>query len=168
MVNDVGRDDHGSEDLRDRAEITDVLTRYADGMRLGDVEALVSCFTDDTFADYGHVTMRGAEEVREYFARISTPPPPDAAGPRMFDTGRISTPVITNVLIELHGDEAHCESMCLAIHAGRQDGEGRVVFRGTRNIDEFSKTAVGWRIAERRHETLWSFEVPGNPVALSD
>jgi hypothetical protein len=168
MVAPAGHGNTGVDALRDRGEIADVINRYAEGMRRPDVETLVSCFTDDAYLDYGHVTMRGAEEIRQYFTRISTPAPPDAPGPRMFDAGRISTPIMTNVLIELHGLEAHCESMCLAIHAGRRDGEGRVVIRGTRNVDEFARTATGWRIRTRKHEALWGFEVAGTPLALDE
>jgi hypothetical protein len=161
------RDDNGIRELRDRAEIAEVLNRYADGMRLADVDTLVSCFTEDAHLDYGHVKMQGAAEIRAYFARLSAPPA-STSGPRMFDSGRVSTPVMTNVAIEMRGSEAHCESMCLAIHAGYQDGDGKVVVRGTRNIDEFAHTAEGWQIRDRRHEALWSFEVAGTPIALND
>jgi ketosteroid isomerase-like protein len=148
-------------ELQDRAEITDVLNRYASGIRVGDVDDLVSCFTEDAYLDYGHVTMRGADEVRQYFSRITTPEAPDDVESQWMNSGRLSTPVVTNVVIELDGSGAHCESMCLAIHVGYREGEGRVVVRGTRNVDEFARTAAGWRIRARRHEALWNFEVPG-------
>ena len=165
----VDTTNHGNStaELKDRSEIADVLNRYADGMRVCDMDRLVSCFTDDPFLDYGDVTLRGVDEVRQYFSRITSPPVLDVGNPKMFDSRRVSTPVVTNVVIVLNGSEAHCESMCLAIHAGHRDGDGKVVIRGTRNIDEFVRTAIGWKIHARRHETLWSFEVSGTLLAPS-
>ena len=162
MVDTTNDGNDSTAELKDRAEIADVLNRYADGMRDSDVDRLVSCFTDDAHLDYGHVTLRGLDEVRQYFSRIASPMALDVGSPRMFDSRRVSTPVVTNVVIVLNGSVAHCESMCLAIHAGHRDGDVKIVVRGTRNIDEFARTAIGWQIHARRHETLWSFEVPGS------
>ncbi len=168
MVYTTNYGNDSTAELKDRAGIADVLNRYADGMRVSDVNRLVSCFTDDALLDYGHVTLAGIDEVRQYFSRITTPPAPsdlDVENPQVFDSRTVSTAIVSNVMIVINGSEAHCESMCLAIHVGHRDGDVKIVVRGTRNVDEFARTTLGWQIHARRHEALWSFEVPGSLLA---
>ena len=142
--------------LSDRTEITDVINRYAVGVAARDVDLLVSLFADDAVLDYyGRQPIEGTEAIRALFT-------PDPARPALpLDPHVVSTPIMTNVLIEVDGDAAHAESYCLATHAGERDGEGLVLVRGTRNVDDLRRTPVGWRITRRRHEKLWSIEVPG-------
>lgn len=146
--------------LEDRAEITDIVNRYGEGVRTRDVELLVSCFADDVVIDHGHgQLLEGIEQVRKHFSGSL-----DSSAARAvltFDEKLASTPVMSNVVVEIDGDAAHCESMCLAIHVGMRDGEGRVMVRGTRNIDDLVRTASGWKIRRRRHPAVWMFEVPG-------
>jgi hypothetical protein len=162
--------------LLDRAEIGDLVNRYADGVRLGDADLILSCFAGDAFLDYGHVKMSGVDEMRPYFSQLAIRPVPasapssDAAGAETSTPSvqrMMSTPVMTNVVIDLAEDTAHCESMCLAIHAGYRDGEGTVTVRGSRNIDDLVRTAEGWRINRREHLVLWSFEAPATLMAAA-
>jgi hypothetical protein len=144
------------------AEIGDIVNRYADGVRLGDADMILSCFSDDASADYGHVTLNGSDEIRAYFSQLAIRPATTSTP----SVQRVaSTPVMTNVVIELHGDTAHSESMCLAIHAGYREGEGTVTVRGTRNIDDLVRTAAGWRISRREHVVVWSFDAPATSMA---
>ena len=55
--------------------------------------------------------------------------------------------------------------MCLSSHVGYKQGEGKVIVRGTRNIDELVRTVSGWRIRRRVHPAVWAFEVPGAMLA---
>lgn len=157
---------HGEGDrvraLSDRAEIGDVIHRYVDAVRREDIEGIVGCFTEDAELDYGHVQMAGSEPIRAYFARISSSSPQGApaGSSALLDEKVASTPMVTNILIDLAGDEAHCESMCLAVHAGRRAGGTTVLVRGTRNVDDLVRGAEGWRIRRRAHLVLWSFETP--------
>jgi hypothetical protein len=153
-----------ASDLVDRAEITDVVNRYAEGVRVRDIDLLVSCFSEDAALDYGSDQIVGSAAIRQFFG--ASPGVPRATqGPGLALDERVaSTPVMTNVMIDLAGDEAHCESMCLAIHCGFVGGEGSVLIRGTRNIDDLIRTPAGWRIRRRTHANVWSFQVPGTPV----
>src|SRR6516225_3932745 len=111
-------------ELEDRAEINDIVNRYGNGVRVGDVEQIVSCFADDAVVDHGHGQMvEGREALFAYFGDSTR----SAAAHSVltFDQKVASTPVMSNVLIDLDGDTAHCESMCLAIHAGYKHGEGK-------------------------------------------
>jgi ketosteroid isomerase-like protein len=153
-------------ELEDRAEITDLVNRYGNGIRLGDVDQIVSCFADDAVVDHGHgQAVAGKEALLAYFDRDTTSAAARAV--LTFDQKVASTPVMSNVLIDLDGDTAHCESMCLAIHTGYKDGEGKVIVRGTRNIDDLIRTADGWKIQRRVHPAVWAFEVPGTPLTDS-
>lgn len=148
------------QELCDRAEITDVIHRYGRGMATADPALIASCFTDDAIVDMEYTVMKGGAEIlRFYSGRLSeskdVPPSPVAL------TNKISTPVMANIEIELKGDTAHCESTCLAIHAGERDGKGLVVVRGTQNSDDFVYAESGWKIRRRTHSSKWASESPG-------
>jgi ketosteroid isomerase-like protein len=147
--------------LEDEAEIRHVVDRYSDGVRLRSPDLVLSCFTDDAVLDYGTLgTMSGNEAIRAFFTNAMQP-----GGRTPGDERRVSTPVMTNVVIEWKGDdEAHCESLCLAIHGDVRAGEEMVRVSGTRNLDDFVKTAQGWRIRRRVHTTEWRFETAGSGV----
>jgi ketosteroid isomerase-like protein len=149
--------------LEDRAGITDVVNRYGEGVRTGDAELVASCFATDATIDHGHgQVVTGIGDIRKYFAGQLESTARSSV--LTFDDKVASTPVMSNVLIELDGDEAHCESMCLAIHVGYRDGQGVVMVRGTRNIDDLVRTEEGWKIRRRSHPAIWAFEVPGSAL----
>lgn len=150
------------EQLSDRAEINDLITRYAKGVETGDVDLLVALFTDTAELDYyGFDGVEGSAQIRQLFSgKLPHQPNPEhASGP--LDARLVSTPVITNVLIDLDGDQAQAESYALAMHAGPRGDQRLVLVRATRNRDRLSRTPAGWRINHRVHELLWSFETPG-------
>jgi hypothetical protein len=143
--------------LEDRAEIADLMNRYAEAVRLGSAATMSECFSDDASIDYGEGSLVcGREQILGYFAAMLA-----AAAPAALDERLASTPFVSNVAIELDGDDARCESTVLAIHAGLRGGRGVVVVRGTRNDDALVRTSAGWRIRHRVHSTAWQFEVPG-------
>jgi len=147
--------------LEDRNEIVDLMSRYAEGVRLGAADAMAACFTDDAAIEYGAgVVMRGRDKIAAWFASMLEPATRDS--PLEFDERLASTPVVSNVLIQVEGDTARCGSTVLAIHAGARDGRSSVVTRGTRNEDELVRTVAGWRIRRRVHTTVWQSEVPAD------
>jgi ketosteroid isomerase-like protein len=148
-------------ELEDRAEIADIVNRYGQGVRTRDVDLICSLFTDDAVIDHGHGTvLQGAEAIRTHFGG---PAANSAVGRSVltFDEQIASTPIMTNTLVSLNGDTAHCESMCLAIHTGMRDDQAVVMVRGTRNIDDLVRTPAGWKIRHRNHPAVWKFELPG-------
>jgi ketosteroid isomerase-like protein len=147
--------------LEDRAAITDVLHRYAHGYRLRDPAIIASCFTDDAIIELGPGRiLTGREQILRTYGSEDKARPSSS----VFDQRLLSTPLIANVMIEVDGDRAHCESMCLAIHTGRRGDGSAVLVRGTLNIDDLARCADGWRIAHRRHPALWQFTAAGDPV----
>jgi ketosteroid isomerase-like protein len=161
----TGRDPDGTVDARrvaiacDRDEITQVMYRYATAVQNQDLELLLSCFTSDAVLDYGDFAqLEGEAAIREMFGASMER---RRAGAPMFslDEAVVSTPIMTNVMVEVDGDQAHSEHTCIAIHAGRVGDGGRLLLHGTRNIDELERTPDGWRIRNRRHETAWGTEL---------
>jgi len=156
------------QELSDRAQITDVLHVYAAAVVQRDVDLLVSLFTDDATLDYqGHPDVRGADQVRAMFSgQLSTIGPNHRSLP--FDEYIVSAPLLTNILIDLDGDEADATSYCLATHAGTIAGDGRVIVRATRNLDRFRRVEGRWRIGRRIHDTCWGIEHPATVVKPAD
>jgi hypothetical protein len=149
--------------LLDRSEITDLINRYGQGIRQRTPDLVVSCFAPDARLDYGFTQIEGIEAVRAFFEGVASGA--GSASPSHLDQRAVSTPVMTNIQIDLAGDSAHCESLCLAIHAGVKQGREAVVVRGTQNSDDLVRTAEGWKITKRTHMLHWSFEAAGTPTA---
>jgi hypothetical protein len=154
-------EDAARRDLADRFEITDVINRYAVGVKTGDSKLLASLFSADAHLDYGFAQVDG-EDVEKYFAGTLESVESRPQSVVALDHKVVSTPIMSNVLIDLHGDTAHVESMCLAIHAGTRDDAGVVIVRGTQNVDDFVRTDQGWKIRRREHIHLWTYEAPGS------
>lgn len=115
---------------RDKADITEILYRYCRGVDRGDVTLLQSVFHDDAPDDHGIWKGRGQD-----------------FGPWVVETFKdaITTHMITNVLIDLDGDQADCESYCLAFSEATT---GRLMVH-SRNIDRFERRHGEWKIAHR-------------------
>jgi hypothetical protein len=107
-----------------------------------------------------HELSDRSEITRLFSGQLAHQPRPEhASGP--LDKRLVSTPVITNVAIELDGDAASASSYALAIHGGPRGEDKLVLVRGTRNIDQLTRTSQGWKIRHRIHELVWSFETAG-------
>jgi hypothetical protein len=150
------------QELADRVEITDIINRYAVGVMNGDGKLLASLFSEDAYLDYGFALVEGNDDIEKYFSGTLASVESSRSKQVALDHKVISTPVMSNVMIDLHGDTAHAESMCLAIHAGTRGADGLVIVRGTRNIDDLTRTKQGWKISRREHVHLWTFEAPGS------
>jgi ketosteroid isomerase-like protein len=153
--------------LEDRIAITEVLHRYCDGIRLGDTAAVASCFTEDAITDQalGREPVRGREAIRDYFSPTRTTGLNRPRDGEDFDQRVGTTPVVANVRITLDGDAAHCEYSLLVFHVGFKDGDGKIIVRYCRNIDEFARTPDGWQVHRRVHRELWRSALAGFPVA---
>jgi ketosteroid isomerase-like protein len=147
-VDDAG----GLRRLVDRAEITDVVIRFARAMDIQDWELLRSCLAEHLDVDYS--ALRGDPPSRisaeEYVAaRVK--------GLHGLRTQHIST----NHLVSVDGDSAECVS-CYLIHRldpARRDGENTFDSAG-HYTHGLRRTADGWRIDTIAQTVLWS---RGNP-----
>jgi hypothetical protein len=121
-----------------RAQITEILHRYARGNDRVDEAALRSCFWPESTHQHG--SFKGKSQ--------------DFVGFAIKVVGKLKTcsHLITNVSIELAGDKAVSECYFLAHHRRtKKSGEGEEDFfiKG-RYLDRFEKRDGVWKIAHRR------------------
>jgi SnoaL-like protein len=133
------------QDVADRIEIDDLLTRYATALDAKDWDLFATCFTPDARIDYSAAGgIKGTlPEVRRWLAEVM------AAFP-------MTQHLVTNKAVQLNGDSAVCRS-CLFNPMGVPDGAGMAVWlEGGYYTDRLVRTAAGWRIAERTEEPTYS------------
>jgi 3-phenylpropionate/cinnamic acid dioxygenase small subunit len=126
-----------STDDRDvRADVTEVLVRYATGIDNRDWDLFRTCFTDDCDADYGPIGhWHGADEITEWMRRSHAP-----AGHTMHR--------ISNVVVHSGEGGARARSYvdALVLAADNKSGTRAVGYYD----DDLVRTAKGWSIASRR------------------
>ena len=117
----------GVQRLLDKQEITEVLYRYARGWDRRDLPGILSCFHADSTHRHGGFVGASHELLNQWFAVTSGV--------------KSMTHLITNILIDLAGDTAVCESHFLAHHrrpAGAAAGERDWFIKG-RYLDRFER-----------------------------
>jgi 3-phenylpropionate/cinnamic acid dioxygenase small subunit len=133
------------QQITDRIEIDDLLTRYASALDAKDWELFSTCFTADAFIDYtaaggikGHLP-----EIRTWLAQVMA-------------TFPMTQHLVTNRAVQIIGDTA--TSRCALFNPmGVKDGDGLAVFlEGGYYRDKLVRTPDGWRIAERVEEPTYS------------
>lgn len=135
------------QQLSDRIEIDDLLTRYATGVDRRDWDLWESCFTPDATIDYGAFggTCGGVKEVRAWLEKTMA----------MFP---MSQHLVINREVEIDGDRARCRSGFynpMSLAAG--EGEPPLLwFDGGYYCDELVRTEAGWRIQKRVEEFSYS------------
>ena len=142
------------QDVADRIEIDDLITRYATAVDTKDWDLYRTVFTDDAVIDYTSAGgIRGSlGEVVEWLSHAL----------KLFP---MTQHLITNRHVVLDGDTATGRSYYYN-PLGRPDGKGgmQLLFFGGYYNDRFRRTADGWRIAERIEETAWvDGSLPGAP-----
>jgi 3-phenylpropionate/cinnamic acid dioxygenase small subunit len=150
------------EDLAARAELVDLVYRYAHGIDERDVAAVVACFATDGRYDIaratGDVGLNGREQIRQFLEEAF------AGGPdRLLGEDVRSTHAMTNTLVEREDGEARLETQAVIYLArGKPDGgRGDVVVRGVRYSDQCVQIDGTWYIAHRRHQAAWEGTMAG-------
>jgi len=133
------------QQLSDRIEIDDLLTRYANALDAKDWDLWQSCFTADAFIDYTAAggVKGGVAEVRQWLAEVMA-------------SFEMTQHLVTNRAVEINGDVA--TSRCALFNPmGMRDEGGMIVFLdGGVYRDRLVRTGDGWRIAERVEEPTFS------------
>jgi 3-phenylpropionate/cinnamic acid dioxygenase small subunit len=134
------------DEIADRIEIDDLLTRYATAVDTKDWTLYASCFTPDAFIDYTAAGgIKGSlPEVQRWLAEVLPAFP-------------MTQHLVTNRAVTIAGDRATCRSAFFN-PMGLADGEGGLTlfFDGGYYNDTLVRTAAGWRIAERIEETAYT------------
>ena len=144
-------------------QIRDVLYRYARGVDRKDVELLKSCYHPDAIDAHWSFIGNGQEFAEEILK------PHQMGGVPVFKH------FITNILIELDGDRAFCESSYLFTQSMQLDDRRSAAMTAEgRYLDVFERRDGEWRIFHRllvNEAGAWSLPIPvpyaagGGPIA---
>jgi hypothetical protein len=133
------------QQIADRIEIDDLLTRYATAVDNKDWELYATCFTPDAFIDYSSAGgIKGSlPEVKQWLGEVMP----------MFP---MSQHLVINKTVVIDGDRATARSAVFN-PMGLPEGEGLLLFfEGAYYNDKLVRTPDGWRISERVEETSYS------------
>ncbi|SDG36358.1 nuclear transport factor 2 family protein [Pseudonocardia oroxyli] len=133
------------------SEIRDVVHRYSRGIDRRDLELVRSCYHADAQDEHGDFSGGVEEFLQHALAGLS----------RCERTMHL----IGNVLVEVEGERARCESYALAFHrlpaGGERPARDRVV--ALRYLDLFTRRGGEWRIQVRRCVCEWTRTDPVGP-----
>lgn len=134
--------------LADRRAIEDGIICYGHAIDSRDYARLHECMKPDVRVKYGAADwLTGADEAGRYCARA-------------LDPLDLSQHRFSSIEVKLDGDRASSKTYLAAEHV--KDGERYTV--GGHYLDQWERTAKGWRIAERQLVTTWA---EGNPAVLN-
>ena len=135
------------QDVADRLEIQEVLARYARGVDEHDWDLYRSVFTDDAHIDYTSAGFVAGprEEVVAALAEAFTAMP-------------WSQHYITNVEIDLAGDEAHVRAMFY--NPMLLPGMDEPSQCGGHYHHDFVRTSDGWKSRRLVEENRWFLNAP--------
>jgi hypothetical protein len=147
--------------LLDRAEITDVFSRYGRGIDRCSVEQseeafvfLADCLVEDVVVDYGVGGMHIGRENWITFVKSTAA-----------HMGR-TLHLYTNVLVTVEGDQAHASCNVQATHMWEEGGGPRFLIAGGMFENEFSRTATGWQISRIVLHALFNNDPSGKLAEL--
>jgi len=132
------------QEIIDRQEIVDLLTRYTVALDSQDWALLKTCFTDDAVADYGpeagrHEGYPAIEKIVQWYLEGL-----DA-----------SQHLIGNFVIEVDGNRARSTCYLQAQHYLLDTEGGDTYTVGGTYEDDLIRTDEGWKIKYRRLHTTW-------------
>ena len=137
------------QEISDRMEIQDLLYHYADIIDQKDFDKLRDVFTEDAFIDYSVYggAVGGLEEIITFLKKAMTIFP---------NTHHLNA----NVQIKVDGDTGVGKVMCFNPQEMDLGETTQTFMLGLWYIDEYQRTAQGWRINKRVEEKCWKFNVP--------
>ena len=140
------------DQLIDRQDIVDCLSRFCRGMDRFDRDLVLSAFHADAEIAAGEF-VGGPVDLYEWACR-------------MHAEGQIATHhYLLNNTCEIDGDVAHCETYYLFAARNRDDTNW---LAGGRYFDRQDRRAGLWRIAVRANAIEWSGMVPTMPIPFAD
>jgi hypothetical protein len=140
------------QELLDKQDILECLTRFSRGMDRFDRETFLRAFHPDATIAAGPFVGSPAECY-------------DWAAP-MHEAGQVSTHHnLLNVTIDLDGDTAHTETYYLFV--GRNRDETNWI-AGGRYVDRLERRQGEWKIALRTNVVEWSGMVPTMDIPFGD
>lgn len=140
------------QELSDRFEIQDLVYRYAQVIDSKQFEQLRTIFTADVHVDYS-AFGGGVGDLEQTLAFLQA----SLTAGLFPHTQHLNA----NVQVELAGDTASGRVMCFnPMEMALPGGSKQVFFLGLWYLDEYRRTADGWRICRREEEKSWVFNTP--------
>lgn len=140
------------QELSDRFEIQDLVYRYAELIDGKQFDELRDLFTADVHIDYSAMggSVGNLEETLAFLkAAVTTELFPN--------TQHLNA----NVQVEVNGDLATGRVMCFnPMEMTLPDGQRQTFFLGLWYLDNYRRTAEGWRICRRQEKKSWVFNTP--------
>jgi hypothetical protein len=127
--------------IEDRQAIHDVIVRYCRGVDRSDPELVLAAFHDDAIDNHFGVVLPFREAIGTLKAARSGGASPPSKTTSMHN--------ICNVLIEIDGDVARCESYVIVMVRIPQDGGAIDWMHAGRYVDRMERRQGEWRIAYR-------------------
>ena len=133
------------EEISDRMQISDLLTRYTVAIDTKDYTLLDTCFTADAHLDY---TSAGGiaghyPKVRAWLEKALAPFP-------------MTVHFISNTVVELAGDSATVRTAVInPMGFPNEDGSLHLFTVGAYYNDKMTRSDDGWRIIERIEESVF-------------
>jgi hypothetical protein len=124
--------------LRDHEDIRQLLYRYARGVDRADLDLLRSVYAPDGTDHHGPFDGPGRDFAQVVYDKAT----------EAWDT--VGNHHITNVFIEVDGDEAKAEVYFLALHPHNNNGTVQVAMMSGRYVDQLVRTNGQWGIKRRR------------------
>ena len=140
------------QELSDRFEIQDLVHYYAHLIDQKSLDDLRQVFTEDAHVDYSAFggSVGNLEETITFLKAALT-----------HELFPHSQHLNANIQVELDGDRASGRVMCFnPMEMTLPDGGSQTYFLGLWYVDEYRRTADGWRISRRAEEKSWVFNVP--------
>lgn len=136
--------------LADRIELEELVVRYANAIDRRDFDALDGVFTADAYIDYR--AMGGIDGAYPAVKKWL----PQALG---HFPGYMH--LVGNCEFRVDGDRASGRVACFnPMVVPNPQGGSDTMFLGLWYVDEYRRTAGGWRIARRSEEKSYDFNVP--------
>ena len=140
------------EQLLDRQDILDCLTRFSRGMDRFDRELFLSAFHPDATIAAGDF--------------VGGPVPLYDWASNLHEQGQVATSHnLLNLTCEIEGDTAHTETYYLFVGRNR-DASNWIA--GGRYLDRLERRGGEWKIALRCNAVEWSGTVPTMPIPFAD
>lgn len=136
--------------LVDRLAIADLLGCYSRAIDRCDRSALLGIWADGATLDYGSGVMDAREWSRGVIDRMR------AMNRTMH--------ALSNMQIDIDGDEAKAETYCTAYHHFDSDGGARRMIVGGRYLDWIARKDGQWRIVHRIYVMDWNENDPSSAL----
>jgi len=145
----------------DHLALQGLMAAYARGVDTRDYETL-----ETLFAENGRLVTRVGSEAEPRYALEGRERVVRAM--KTVEKYAATTHLLGLPWIELDGDEARCETHCLAHHLYEREGEARIYLMSIRYQDHCAREGQLWRFVERRLQVDWeedrTFHPPVAPL----